>query len=355
MMWLLLVALLLSMGADCAEPAAPEQTAFNLDVSGLPGYGPVHNGVVSCQDCHNFPTPGGRMHPNAGFDGANHWTEDGLIHQATGVSVEPLGDGPVSRRRVPVIYLSSRINRISSAGLPEDPDDEDGDGISGRKLPVDTRDARYGWQGLRGFEHYFVAEAVEAEFGLTRLDLLEGCELGLLEPFAGPPCPQQGIQVASAIWVDWLRNVMEDPQDMRPRYLREPTAGVQAELDAGEVLFSDFQCAACHTPVLGGERIYQDLLHHDMGPALDDGVSAGVAGTSALQRAETFEWRTPSLCFLVPGMPMLHDGRAPNLHMAIWWHGGEAEASRESYNQASGEERRLLRQFVTSLGNCDGG
>ncbi len=59
-----------------------------------------------------------------------------------------------------------------------------------------------------------------------------------------------------------------------------PSAATLASLGAG--LFTAIGCAACHTPSLPGPgnrtpvRLYSDLLLHDMGPALADGVRAGI-------------------------------------------------------------------------------
>ncbi len=62
--------------------------------------------------------------------------------------------------------------------------------------------------------------------------------------------------------------------------------------------------------------LFSDLLLHDMGPGLDDGIVQGDA-TGA-------EFRTTPLWGLRASAPYLHDGRAATIEDAILAHGGEA-------------------------------
>jgi CxxC motif-containing protein (DUF1111 family) len=113
------------------------------------------------------------------------------------------------------------------------------------------------------------------------------------------------------------------------------------QVQRGEQLFSDAQCALCHLPEMKTApafpplpqlanqtfRAYTDLLLHDMGEALADGRPDFRAGPR--------DWRTPALWGLglsqtVNGSTdMLHDGRARNVTEAILWHGGDAEPAFE--------------------------
>jgi len=92
---------------------------------------------------------------------------------------------------------------------------------------------------------------------------------------------------------------------------------------------------------------YTDLLLHDMGPGLDDGVAEGVA--------QPQEWRTPPLWGLgltrrVLGEELyLHDGRARSLEEAILWHGGEAEGAKRRFLALSKEDREALLDFLKGL------
>ena len=115
------------------------------------------------------------------------------------------------------------------------------------------------------------------------------------------------------------------------------------EVLAGERLFHDIGCASCHQPEwttgeiadrpeLSAQRIfpYSDLLLHNLGPGLADGLRESEAGST--------DWRTTPLWGLsqtktVSGADAgyLHDGRARDLAEAILWHGGEAQTARDRW------------------------
>ena len=92
---------------------------------------------------------------------------------------------------------------------------------------------------------------------------------------------------------------------------------------------------------------YTDLLLHDMGDGLADGVPVGFA--------DGREWKTPPLWGLglmqaVSGHTrFLHDGRARNLSEAVLWHGGEAQAARDGFVALSEADREALLSFLEDL------
>ena len=127
-----------------------------------------------------------------------------------------------------------------------------------------------------------------------------------------------------------------------------------------KAIFHTSGCAACHRPhfvtqgqlgesALAGQPIwpYSDLLRHDMGPDLADGLAEGDASGQ--------EWRTPPLWGLGlvqtvnPRAGFLHDGRARTVLEAILWHGGEATAARTAVTALSAPDREHLLAFLTSL------
>jgi len=132
---------------------------------------------------------------------------------------------------------------------------------------------------------------------------------------------------------------------------------------AGTKVFSDMRCAACHTveqktgsghlfAELRNQTIkpYTDLLLHDMGDGLADKFAEG--------QAKGNMWRTAPLWGIgytdrVMGSAgkagYLHDGRAGSLEEAILWHGGEAEKSRQRFQQLSATDRDALLAFLKSL------
>src|SRR5699024_9785908 len=154
-----------------------------------------------------------------------------------------------------------------------------------------------------------------------------------------------------------VSNVAFYLKTLRPPERRNPEA---PDVKAGEQLFVQIGCASCHVPTLktGKSNIaaldqkefhtYTDLLLHDMGPELDDGYTEG--------SAETSEWRTTPLwglglseAFQGKQAFYLHDGRTRTLREAIDYHGGEAEASRNRFQNLSGEEQEQVISFLKSL------
>lgn len=148
-------------------------------------------------------------------------------------------------------------------------------------------------------------------------------------------------------------------------YLKMLKAPIQrnpndADVIAGKNLFTQINCGKCHVPELksGASGIaalsnktffpYSDFLLHDMGPALDDGYTEGTAATA--------EWRTPPLWGL--GLSknsqggqyfLLHDGRAKSIEEAIALHGGEAQQSKNSFQQLNPADKAKLIKFLESL------
>ncbi len=134
-----------------------------------------------------------------------------------------------------------------------------------------------------------------------------------------------------------------------------------AEVQRGARLFESAQCDHCHVPTLVTADVYArlpqlsrqmfhaytDLLLHDMGEALSDGRPDFEAGAR--------DWRTPPLWGLglserVNGRgALMHDGRARNVVEAIFWHGGEAQAARESFRRMPKAERAALIKFLQAI------
>ena len=144
--------------------------------------------------------------------------------------------------------------------------------------------------------------------------------------------------------------------------LKAPIQRNQPDIDviAGKQIFTDINCAKCHIPSLttGNSSIaalanktifpYTDLLLHDMGSGLNDGYTEGTALPQ--------EWRTPPLWGL--GLSknsqggqyfLLHDGRANTIEDAVLLHGGEAENSRNRFQQLTSNEKQQLIKFLESL------
>ena len=124
--------------------------------------------------------------------------------------------------------------------------------------------------------------------------------------------------------------------------------------NGGEALFTQVGCAGCHTPTLRTRAdypiealadidapIYSDLLLHDLGDALADGMTDGDALSG--------EWKTTPLMGLRFFRSFLHDGRALTVEDAITAHGGEAEDAVAAFEALSPDERSALLDWVSAL------
>lgn len=278
------------------------------------------------------------------------------------VAVEALAHGPLdpatllSPRVAPPVRGLGLIEAIPAAAIltRADPDDADGDGISGRAnlLPDDAGATlgRFGWKAATPDLPASTARAFAIDIGLSNP--------ALPEPWGD--CTETQDDCRTAPHGDGDARGFEIDQkalDAVATFLRHIEAPAPRPSDGddtspGEALFHGAGCASCHTPsyaTVGGGEIhpYSDLLLHDMGPGIADGiVEAGASGS---------EWRTAPLWGI--GLTdagggetsYLHDGRARNLLEAILWHGGEADAARNSVMAMPEPDRAALIRFLESL------
>ena len=281
-------------------------------------------------------------------------------------TIESPGLGPlpagllISPRVAPAMIGMGLLAAIPEADLlaRADPDDSDGDGISGRPNHVWDAAAgkpalgRFGWKANQPSVRQQTAGAFLGDMGISSsLFTEQNC------PEGQAACATAQTGGAPEIDDDLLADVVFYSSTLAVparRDLDDPAArrGEQQFLAAG--------CDACHTPrqrtaaddpliEAAGQTIfpYTDLLLHDMGPDLADGRPDYEASGS--------EWRTPPLWGVglvetVNGhSDFLHDGRARSLMEAVLWHGGEAEAARDAVLALSADERADLDAFLRSL------
>lgn len=355
------------------------------------GLGPIFV-ATSCEQCHGGDGKGhpvfnllrfGRSGPS-GFDPMIELGGPQLQHRAIpGYPAEeiPVEVTGVSTFTPPAVTGLGFLDAVDDRTLIDlaDPNDADGDGVSGRLqlheptellervLDLERRgspdpnargtlvDGRYiGRFGKKGLTVNLLHQTVGAyheDMGVTS-DLLPE---DLFNPAAGSRASDDAPdpEASSAV----VANVVFYLKTLRAPSRREPD---HPEVLAGEQLFEEIGCAGCHVPTLrtGASEIevldrvefhpYTDLLLHDMGPGLDDGYTEG--------RALTSEWRTPPLwgIGLVESFQggqgfFLHDGRARSLAEAIELHGGEAETARDLFLGLSTEDRDRLIRFLRSL------
>lgn len=240
-----------------------------------------------------------------------------------------------------------------------DPDDVDGDGISGvpnwKELPsfIDppqnaiSRNGKYIHRfGKKASAYNLLHQTVNAY----------NQDIGITSTFNSRDV-YSGENIDPEIADATVRDVVFYLQALKAPVPRETD---NAEVIQGKYLFDQIGCAACHKPSLqtGYSPIaalsfktffpYTDLLLHDMGPGLDDGYTEGSATTS--------EWRTPALWGL--GLSpqsqggsffLMHDGRASGIEEAIMMHGGEGEQSSGRFTMLSASEKKALLKFLNSL------
>ncbi|MEC7946083.1 MAG: di-heme oxidoredictase family protein, partial [Myxococcota bacterium] len=289
-----------------------------------------------------------------------------FVLEAPTYHLEAAGYGPAD----PALLISPRIavqviglallEAVPQSRLEElaDPEDRDGDGISGR-IPWTTSMVdgapvvgRLGWKGQSAGVVDQTAKALAEDIGLTSsVEPWDGCmasqEACLDQPNGGEPEVSDAIFERIVLYTRALavpaRRAADDP-DVRD----------------GKVLFSQLGCAGCHVPrhetgpfaplpELAGQEIYPytDLLLHDMGPGLADGRPSASASGS--------EWQTRPLWGIglleaVNGHTrLLHDGRADGVEEAVLWHGGEAEGPKAAFMALSRRERSQLVAFVEDL------
>lgn len=363
---------------------------FSRRFSAAEGLGPVFV-AASCESCH---VGDGKGHPvfnltrfgrmtALGFDpmrehGGPQVQNRAILNYVA--EVVPHGVTGVSVFTAPAVTGLGLLEAVPDAALfaMADPDDLDGDGISGRvqlieasefiadvarldllldadpgrNLPVGGRFVgRFGKKAAAINLLHQAVTAYREDMGLTT-DLIPDDPVnplvggGAADHVADPEVPSSTVGNV----VFYLKTLRPPPR----RGAAEPA------VVAGEQLFAQTGCASCHRPTLttGPSRIapldrvtfhpYTDLLLHDMGPELDDGYTEGSALTS--------EWRTAPLWGI--GLAessqggrafYLHDGRATTLRAAIEFHGGEGTAARAAFRALPPAEQELLLAFLRSL------
>ncbi|TWF53006.1 di-heme oxidoredictase family protein [Neorhizobium alkalisoli] len=288
-------------------------------------------------------------------------------------SVTDLGYGPMegdvtlSPRIAPPMLGMGLIQAIPEADIlaRADPDDKDGDGISGKAAMVrdhksgELKLGRFGFKAQNASVRDQSSSAFAGDLGISTPD----------DPFDHGDCTKaQAACLAMPTGVQERLGPVEAPDpvlDLVTFYSENLAVPQRRDMGNPEVLkgkemFYQSGCTACHTPKFVTRRDagnkaqsfqliwpYSDFLLHDMGEGLADGQQVGVADGN--------EWRTQPLWGIgltktVNGHTFfLHDGRARNLTEAVLWHGGEAQKSRDAFAALSKTDRAALLKFLESL------
>lgn len=341
--------------AESASLVARGSALFARTFTPDEGLGPLYN-ERSCLACHSVPEPGGMGADGLGtvvrFGRSSAAGFDPLLGQGgpvarahavaeLGVACPlqpglPAGANITSVRNAPALFGLGQLDAIPDAAIRAHATAYP-DGVHGRPNVVRGPDGtervgRFGWKSDTPTLAQFVGDAFRSELGITNplapVDLVPapaGCSRA-----PGGSLDDDGTRVAAVTaFVAAL-----DP----------PPAPVASDL-RGEALFNELGCAECHTPsVTVSNHVlhpYTDLLLHDLGPTLDDGVDQA--------QASGRDWRTTPLWGLHLRTRFLHDGRARTVSTAIAAHGGEADAALQLFAQLDDEDHAALLRFLDSL------
>ncbi|MGH7544881.1 MAG: di-heme oxidoredictase family protein, partial [Gemmatimonadota bacterium] len=376
----LLLALIVAL-TGCPRPPAPGEPLRNLSEderarfqSGRSvfervfapetGLGPLFN-APSCATCHLDPASGGNgeiseIHatilradgfcdPLAGQGGPVFQEQvTAALRDALGIDREPIPpEAARARRTTPDVFGFGFLDAVPDSTILAlaDPDDADGDGISGRvNRFFDGRVGRFGRKALVPTLAEFNEGAFQIEQGVTTPNVLdEGTIGGQPIPEGVDPVPEPEIDAESVGLADAFVRFLAPPAPLR----------LKRAARRGRGFFSEIGCTGCHVPklrtgdhpvkALANREIaaYTDLLLHDMGPQLAD-VCLGLV-------ARPEEFRTEPLMGLRLAKRFLHDGRATTIEEAVRLHGGEAAKSRDAFAALSEKDRAAVLAFLGSL------
>lgn len=365
------------------------------------GRGPLSNGEA-CSDCHDrngrgrppahsdepvraglvrlgLPAPNaGQPHPRYGrqlqyqgvlgrvpAEGEAHvdWAEravrfaDGSVItlrrpvvRFAGLAFGPIAaDVATSLRIAPPLIGLGLLDAVPAAALEDRARQQGGRRLAGRVHATQDGPGRFGYKAAQPTLPRQVAAALHADLGVTSaLFPMQNCTPAQRECLAAPaPAMPEADTIDLEALAEYLR--WASPPGRRG-------AG-NAEVARGERAFAQLGCDACHAASMAVHQQaqqpndtihpYSDLLLHDLGAGLDDGLREDEAAPQ--------DWRTAPLWGLglsaaVNGNAwLLHDGRARGVAEAILWHGGEAQAARDAYLMAPADVRRALAAFLASL------
>lgn len=335
----------------------------------------------SCASCH----PGdGKGHPTntlTRFGKMDNGVFDHMLNQGgpqlqnraiPGFIPEQIPDAAtgVAKFTAPSVTGLGLLSAVSDQAILDmaDPDDADGDGISGvpnyqdappyftpLDIHIPNADGKYiGRFGKKAGAIDLLIQTV----GAYKQDMGVTTEFDMNDPVN---YLESHTQIADVLDPE----VNTDKVNHLVFYLMTLKTPIRRDEDnpqvlTGEQVFKDIGCEACHTQTLVSAKHsisalsekefhpYTDLLMHDMGAGLDDGYTEGTATTA--------EWRTPPLWGVGLSKDaqggeyfLLHDGRAKSLEDAILMHGGEAENAKNKFAELNGSDEEALIMFLESL------
>ena len=217
--------------------------------------------------------------------------------------------------------------------------------------------ARFGWKAQNKSLLLFSGEAYNVEMGITNelfqteREETSNCQFAAVPNDVTNTDATTPTEVINAIEkFAFFMRFLDAPQPS------PDTPGGATSIANGRSLFTSTGCALCHTPSFTTSKstvaalsmqpvnLFSDLLVHDMGVGLADGISQGEAGPR--------EFRTAPLWGLGQRIFFLHDGRTADLLRAIQQHsstGSEANGVIWRFNNLRESDKQDLLNFLRSL------
>jgi len=223
--------------------------------------------------------------------------------------------------------------------------------------------ARFGWKAQNKSLLLFSGEAYNVEMGISN-------EIFPTERSENAACqfattPNDVVDTDTTLNTEVISAIQRFA--VFQRFLAPPTPspdtpGGADSIGRGKQYFASIGCALCHTPAMKtgnatvaalrnqNANLYSDLLVHDMGTGLADGVAQGQAGGREFRTAPL--WGAGQRAFF------LHDGRSSDLLDAIAQHQGgsssqgtasEANGVVGNFNGLTEHQKQDILNFLRSL------
>jgi CxxC motif-containing protein (DUF1111 family) len=342
--------------------------AFRRVYTMAEGLGPVFNDD-SCADCHRnggasnrTVTRFGRLLSNS-FDPLTEL--GGSLVQSRGIGSVTTADGTHTfTGEGPPLESNIRATRRSSAvlglGLLDTVPIETWLALAESERAADPTTAgrvhlvfdrtagqttvgKFGWKAQVGSLREFSGEALLNEMGITSPGFRdEVCPQGDCAALSFNPAPALNDDGREAEAITNFMTMLAPP----------PRGPATESAIAGEQVFNDLGCAACHRAEFRAGpsavrsinlvtfRPYSDFLLHDMG-TLGDGIAQGQAGGRDMRTAPLWGLRALNR--------FLHDGSARSIEDAIRRHDGQGRAARDRFNALDAVHLSWLLEFLGTL------
>jgi CxxC motif-containing protein (DUF1111 family) len=269
-------------------------------------------------------------------------------HRIPSLHISDLGYGALAAQtyaailRAPSLRGAAELESVADDAILAGEAREHLQGLSGHaQVFTDSsgqRIGRWGWKATSVDLTSQIAVALERDMGLSTS--------GHPDPWGDCTAAETACRDVAARNADRNIEVPDSERTLIVAYVESlPPPAALDQASPGAAVFRRIGCAGCHAPLAARDgtavNAYSDLLLHDMGPELDDGIAEGGAKSS--------EWRTAPLWNVAEELAaggLLHDGRARNIAEAVHWHGGEASRARKMFEALSAADKVAVQKCV---------